>query len=215
MSYLPANYSATRKRFPIARFPIAQHGVVLIISLILLVVISLLAVTSMRNAGSSESISSNVRTTELATQAAEIALRHCESSVLSLMGGTAYPQTHTPTFTVDNIFPANMTDTSTPATPRWQDKSTSTGWDSTATVAYMLPLELVNQTDMAITTYKRPPECMVERQPVVLEGPTVVNTTSSFVITARGFGPEVAKADGARTRPQGSEVWMQSNIQIK
>lgn len=62
-----------------------QNGVVLIIALILLVVISLLAVTSLRGAGSAESISGNVRTTELATQAAEIALRHCEAAALKVV----------------------------------------------------------------------------------------------------------------------------------
>ena len=40
--------------------------------MIMLIIVSLLAVTSMRNASSSESVSGNVRTTELATQAADI-----------------------------------------------------------------------------------------------------------------------------------------------
>ena len=56
-------------------FPLHEKGVVLIVSLIVLVVISMLAVTSLRNVSSSEMISGNVRTTELANQAAEFALR--------------------------------------------------------------------------------------------------------------------------------------------
>ena len=191
---------------PGAQLPASQHGVVLIISLILLIVISLLAVTSMRNARSSESVAGNVRTTELAIEAAEIALRHCEASVLSLMRGAAYPQTYTPTFTLDNILT-----TPTTSTPTWQIMSV---WDSNSTATFVLPLPVVNQAGM-LKTYQRPPECMVERQPVLLEGSNVVNTTASFVITVRGFGPEVAPADSTRSRPQGNEVWLQSNIQIK
>jgi hypothetical protein len=37
-------------------------------------------------------------------------------------------------------------------------------------------------------------------------------TPSAFVITARGFGPEVAAGSG---RPQGTEVWLQSTIEIQ
>lgn len=197
-----ANRPATTKCLRRIRLPPSQHGVVLIISLILLVVISLLAVTSMRNAGSSESVATHVRTTELATEAAEIALRHCESSVLKLMGGEA---PYTTTLADINILTMPAT------TPKWQVMSI---WDSTSTATFVLPLDLVNQAGM-VKTYNRPPECMVERQPVLLEGSNVVNTTSSFVITARGFGPEVAPADSVRSRPQGSEAWLQSHIEIK
>lgn len=182
-----------------------QRGVVLIIALILLVVISLLAVTSLRNAGSSESVAGNVRTTEMAAQAAEIALRHCESSVIELMtvasGGTP---TYTTTFVASNILPANDP-------PQWKDIGT---WDSTSTATYVLTPAMVNQTGLT-ASYKRPPECMVEPLTVLLPGSAVPNTTTSFVITARGFGPEVAAADASRTRPVGTEVWLQSHIELE
>lgn len=180
---------------------------VLIIALVLLVVISLLAVTSMRNASSTEGVAGNVRTTELATQAAEIALRHCESSVLMIQtranGDTTSLQANYPT-TFNNILPA-----STPA--QWQDM---TRWDGSSPAVFVLPLPLLNQDKMLFTTYQRPPECMVERLPVVLKGTNVVSSTASFVVTARGFGPEVAAvpAGASRVRPVGSEVWLQSQI---
>jgi type IV pilus assembly protein PilX len=78
-----------------------------------------------------------------------------------------------------------------------------------------LPLTLVNQVGMLTVTYKRAPECMVEPVPVVLAGTAVANTSSSFVVTARGFGPEVAAADGSRSHPLGSEVWLQSHVQFQ
>ena len=190
---------------PHSRFLQSQRGLVLIIAMILLVVISLLAVTSIRSAGSTASVAGNVRITELATQAAEIALLHCESSVLEVMTvASGSPSGYITTFKSSNILPAD-----TP--PKWQDM---TIWDSTATAAYVLPLSLVNQAGMSDQTYQRPPECMVEPLPVMLAGGTAVDTKSSFLVTARGFGPEVEKADANRSRPVGSEVWLQSNITV-
>ena len=182
-----------------------QRGVVLIIALLMLMDISLLAVGSIRNAASTESAVGNVRLTELATQAAEIALRHCESSVLETLtvaaGGTS---AYASTFTVFHILP--------PASPpRWQNMAI---WDSASPATYVLPLSLVNQGGMLVT-YQRAPECMVEPLLVTPSDASVVKTTTSFVVTARGFGPEVAAADADRSRPVGTEVWLQSHIDLE
>ena len=182
--------------------PCMQRGVVLFIALIMLIVISMLAVLSMRNATSTEAISGNVRTTELATQAAEIALRHCEAAVTSftIVAGGGSP-TYTSTFVAANIQP-------TSTTPLWQSIAT---WDSTSAAVYVLPLTEVNQAGLG-STYLRAPECMVEPVPVMLTGTTVLSTTAAYVITVRGFGPEVANN---RNRPQGTEVWLQSHIEFQ
>lgn len=179
-----------------------QCGVVLIVALIMLVIISILAVTSMRNSASTEALAGNVRTTELATQAAEIALRHCESSVVEIItvSSGATSTGYITTITAANILPAT-----TP--PRWQNIAT---WDSTATSTFVLPSSLVGGT----STYKRAPECMIETVPVMAPSSSAVSSTTSFVITARGFGPEVA-ADATRARPKGSEVWLQSHIELE
>ena len=179
----------------------AQRGIVLIISLIMIVVISLLAVASMRNAASSESVAGNVRTTELATQSAEIALRHCESSALRVVRNicgdtTSAEATYATTVTVANI-------STTTLAAQWQSIS---AWDGASATALIVPPPLVGNA----VTFKRPPECMVES----LTGATPVCTPASFVITARGFGPEVARADASRSRPQGTEVWLQSTIEL-
>lgn len=178
----------------------AQHGVVLIIAMVLLVVISLLGVTSLRNAGSAESVAGHARTTELARQAADMALRHCESSVLAVLGGA--PQYIT-TLVEDDILPPNEP-------PAWQDMTSETGWDSTSPMTYILPLDLVNDAGMAFSVYQRPPECRVEK----LAGVTATNATF-YVITARGFGPEVARAEDRRKAPDGSEVWLQSHLELQ
>jgi type IV pilus assembly protein PilX len=183
-----------------------QCGVALVVVLIFLVVVSLLAATSMRNATSSESVLGNVRTTEMASQAAEIALRHCEASVLHVLivaaGGNS---TYATTFELSNILQVS-------SPPHWQNIA---NWDSAPGLPYVLPLSLVNQIGIQFAAYKRPPECMVEPVPIVLAGESVLNTTTTFVVTARGFGPEVAAADASRSHPVGSEVWLQSHIQIQ
>jgi type IV pilus assembly protein PilX len=203
-SPLPPQRTDIKKiRLPSAHSAASQQGVVLIIALILLVVISLLAVSSMRGAGSAESVAGNVRTTELATQAAEIALRHCESSAIQVVkvnGGdtTSAQATYAPTFAA-GTFALGSIATASPV--QWQN---TTLWDG-GTTSWVLPLSMVGGT----STYKRAPECMIES----LTGapPTVGSSTGNFVITARGFGPEVAAGTG---RPQGSEVWLQSTIEI-
>ena len=178
-----------------------ERGVVLVIALIMLVIISLLAVNSMRNATSTESVLGSVRTSQLASQAAEIALSHCEYSVNDVVNSAGL---YTTTFTSANILP-------TSTIPNWQS---TTIWDTTSTVAiYILPIASVNLSGMTMTTYLRPPECMVERLPVMLSA-GVISTSNSFVVTARGFGPEIPAANAGRSRPTGSVVWLQSTIQL-
>lgn len=177
--------------------PASQRGVVLIIALVMLVVISLLTTLSIRSATSTEKVSGNVRTTELASQAAEIALRYCEDAVVQLyMGTVTLPAT------------PSVLDFQIPL--RWKDTA---NWDVSGSEAFVVPADFVNQ-DSGPATFRRPPECMVERMEVVSSG-GAISTTSTYVITARGFGPEVAAADAARARPQGSEVWMQSTIELQ
>lgn len=180
-----------------------QQGIVLIVALILLTIISLFTVTAMRTAASSESVAANVRTTELATQAAEIALRHCEASAIKLVkvlsGDTTSPQA---IYDEKGLVQAEILWNATATA--WQNTAT---WDSTSTATYVLPTELIGGT----ATFRRPPECMVES----LTGVTPVSSNAAFLVTARGFGPEVTAADASRTRPVGTEVWLQSTIEIQ
>lgn len=214
----------SRKVSPYSHLAHSQHGVVLIIALVILIVISLLAATSIRNASSTISVSGNVRTTELANQAAEIALQHCERSVLQVVTVEAGGSDHyVTTFQAENIFPEA-------SPPNWQNK---TVWDSTPSKVYSLPLSMVNQAGMVATTYRRAPECMVERiviaktvakpmpgepgEPDVpakydINPDSGADPDSSFLVTARGFGPEVERGAG---RPVGSEFWLQSQIKIR
>ena len=207
---VPAPRAATRTPLAYAPRHQAERGIVLVIALILLVIISLLAVTSLRNAGSSESVAGNVRTTELATQAADIALRHCESSAIKITklianaSDTSAQATYPTTLVeanVQRVTTAGVTTAGVSTADQWKSVS---NWDSTTTAVFVLPSTLVGDT----ATYKRPPECMVES----LTGVTPTGPPASFVITARGFGPEVAAGTG---RPAGTVAWLQSTIEIQ
>ena len=179
-----------------------ERGVVLVIALVLLVIVSLLAVTSMRNAVSTESVAGNVRTTELATQAADIALRHCESSAIKnellWFGYKDAEATYDAAgFTLAHVRRAVTAD-------HWKSVA---NWDTPTTAVFVLPSGLVGGT----ATYQRPPECMVES----LLGTSARPKPFAFLVTARGFGPEVPAADANRTRPTGTVVWLQSTIEVK
>ena len=187
--------------------PVAkQKGVVLIMALIMLVIITMLSTFSMRNGASTEIVSGNVRTTALASQAAEMALRYCEEATIQI-SAAAVTLASVPTIQ------------SYSATPLWNVKTNAgvlTNWDtatSTSPPVFVVPLSVVNQNATTDITFKRAPECIVERVQV-LSSTGVPTSTNTYIITARGFGPEVAAADASRSRPVGSEAWMQSTIEL-
>jgi Tfp pilus assembly protein PilX len=194
----------------------SQRGIVLFVALIMLVIISLMAVMIVRNATSSEAVNSNVRQLQLATQAAETALRYCEDAAINLinsgtatvaqLGVIAVPATTTTiALSLTHILTAPAAGT-TPASV------ITSNWDrnSGTPLPLVVPLSTINLPG-ATVTYARPGECMLER----LNPDAVSPFVNVMTITARGFGPEVAAADSSRTRPTGSEVWLQSTIQLR
>ncbi len=171
----------------------SQQGVVLIMSLLMLVLVSLLATTTMKSALSSEAVSAGVRQNQLAHQAAEMALRHCEDAVFNHANSGA-------------ALPSGLAIQDFGITPSWQ--ATATTWDQINLAIYVLSLNDVNNNG---APYQRPPECLVEH--LAAAGTPEHNTV--FVVTARGFGPEVPKAgDSTDRRPKGSEVFLQSTLQL-
>lgn len=171
----------------------AQRGVVLVVSLMMLMIISMLTVYAMRSSTSAETVANNVRITAMGTQSAEIALRYCEEATIQI-ASSAVTLTSVPS--IQNY--------SSP--PLWQNL---TNWDNTRTGVFVVPTAAVNQAGLS-SAYNRAPECLVEQLPMA-NADSTTNTTASFVITARGFGPEVAAGTG---RPTGSEVWLQSTLQL-
>lgn len=197
---------------PLLRQPGArQTGVVLIVAMIMLIIVSLLAAIAVRNATSSEGINANLRQTQLATQAAESALRYCEDAAINTVnegtgtfaftspGGTAITN-----LALTHIIAAPTgTNTPTSALPANWDTTTNNG-------QLVLPIATVNLAGIS-TTFVRPPECMIERA----RPDAAQSYLSVLTVTSRGFGPEVAAADGSRSRPVGSEVWLQSTLELQ
>ncbi len=184
-------------------------------ALIMLVIISLLTAVTVRSAASSEGISANSRQTQLAAQAAETALRYCEQGVIDVLSASTstyvFNVSVPPSSTSVVISGTHFQTLISAATPT---SMITTNWDvANPTIAnsiLVLPTSSVNRSGIT-TTFSRPPECMIER----LSPSTSSTYSKNFTITARGFGPEVAAADAARSRPVGSEVWMQSTLELK
>ncbi|MGB4116067.1 MAG: PilX N-terminal domain-containing pilus assembly protein [Polaromonas sp.] len=192
------------------RGKLAQHGIVLILALVMLVVISLLTTLAVRNATSSEAVNSNVRQTQLASQAAETALRYCEAALTTFLAAETATFTFTspPSSASFNIDATYIHDVAVSGTAT---SAIAANWDSTTAANRILvvPMSSVNRTGIT-TTFSRPPECMIDR----LSRSTSSNYWKTFAITSRGFGPEVAAANAARDRPVGSEIWMQSSLEF-
>jgi type IV pilus assembly protein PilX len=181
-----------------------QQGVVLIVALIMLAIISLMAATTIKGSGSSEALSSSSRTQSLALQAADAAIRYCEEGVQNNLNATraAEPERVGSLYVAVSITPEPFvagTDLN------WTNLAT---WDVGAKSAliYKLPA-----TFLSDSVYKRMPECMAQYTKDTVAGVTQV------VITARGFGPEVADATDADTvrKPKGAEVWLQSYLNFE
>lgn len=197
---------------PLLRQPGArQTGVVLIVAMIMLIIVSLLAAIAVRNATSSEGINANLRQTQLATQAAESALRYCEDAAIN----TVNEGTGTFAFTSPGgTAIANLALTNIIAAPTGTNTPTSAlpaNWDTTTNNGQLIvPIATVNLAGIS-TTFARAPECMIERA----RPDAAQSYLSVLTVTARGFGPEVAAADGSRSRPVGSEVWLQSTLELQ
>ena len=182
----------------------AQRGVVLMIAMIMLIIVSVLALSGLRGATSTEGIAGNVRTAELATQAADLALRHCEASAFrhylnSLGDLTSTNATYSTTMAASQVL-------SYADPPAWRDVAGT--WNSSSASVYVLPSTMVG------TPYQRQPECMVEELPAIMDTGTT-RTAKSYVITVRGFGPEVAALTSTtRVAPVGTVVWLQSTVQF-
>ena len=163
-----------------------EHGVVLIICLLFLLLISITAAVSVRGASSSEAVANNSRTQALAMQAAEAALGYCEKLVTN--------------FAKDGSGTAPINAPVSGAAYNWESL---TNWDGTGTLTNVQVVPFADsQSGAAHPYFKRSPECMSQYY--------MVGKTNTAVITARGFGPDVAATDSARNAPKGAEVWLQS-----
>jgi type IV pilus assembly protein PilX len=121
-----------------------QHGAVLVVSLIMLLVMTLIAVSAMRTTTLEERMGGNTRNQETAFQAAEAVLRAGESN---LQGYTAEPlaASEGPT----NIWVLDAPDPDTAnETPWWKESTRDQSWWHTNAVAYSGTLDGVGTDPM-------------------------------------------------------------------
>ncbi|MBQ0961361.1 hypothetical protein KAK06_20560 [Ideonella sp. 4Y11] len=166
-----------------------QRGVTLIIALVMLVVIGLASAAVMRSSLTSDVVSNNARLHTLAQQAAQLALRFCETQVerdsKDWLGG----------FTIHAASPGD---------PYWQTFAT---WQGGAAVeAVKVPGSVLASADSSFTPTTTP-QCLAEWS-------TAVPGTKSIIVTARGFSPDYDQTDTGR-QTAGSVVWLQSTLRIK
>ncbi|MFK7963745.1 MAG: hypothetical protein AB8C46_07245 [Burkholderiaceae bacterium] len=165
-----------------------QQGVALAVALILLAVIGLSSVAALNSGLYGGLVANNLRSNQLAVQAAEMALRVCEKQAIA--GGAAVP-----------IQPLPANTSGTPV--QW---ATAATWNN---VAFTLPDGIVNSPSSEIR-YVQAPQCLIEQMELrKMKGSF---DEVAFVVTARGFSPDYRR-DAAGT-VQGSEVWLQTTIRL-
>lgn len=193
----------TTRRIPNRR-PAQQDGVVLIVALLLMMVLTILASTSIRGASSAEQIANQDRQKALAQQAAEAGLRRCEKLV------QAYRLDNTKNVpALGGLIPDAAPGA---AAYNWEISAGQNFWDSAPgpiapqIVAFAAAGDGVGGNGLY---FQRPPECMSQY--------SAVGNTNVVITTARGFGPEVGPAPIPKngTLPNGTEVWLQSVINMQ
>jgi type IV pilus assembly protein PilX len=161
--------------------PSRQEGVALIVALVVLVIIGLTSAAVMRGALSSDLVTNNTRVQTLAAQAAQVALKYCETQLqvpppipIILLDAPA-----------DNATPLDWTDFG-----NWSDV------DRVNTV----PEEYM-KSELSSIVPTQMPQCMAQR--------SVAGTAPTIVVVARGFSPDFQPDPDTGATVAGSVVWLQ------
>lgn len=165
-----------------------QRGVTLIIALIMLVVIGLASAAVMRSSLTSDVVANNARLHTLAQQAAQLALRFCETQVerdsKDWVGG----------FTIN---------AASSGAPYWTSFDTWHGGGAVSAVD--VPDAVLGSGDSSFKP-ATPPQCMAEWT-------NALPGVKTVIVTARGFSPDYDQSgDGRQTA--GSVVWLQSTLRV-
>ncbi len=146
---------------------VRQHGVVLPLALVMLVMVTLIAVVGLRGVTSEERISANLRASSVAFEQAELALRYCEQ--IALAGGDPL-----------NAARINSTDLMGLA---WRVDS---NWLPSFAQLQRPPAAQYTDPARPVTA----PACLIESKRAefdVVDGAHRVEN-AAYVVTARGFG---------------------------
>jgi hypothetical protein len=144
-----------------------QLGVVLPLALVMLVMVTLIAVVALRGVTSEERISANLRSSSVAFEQSELALRYCEN--IALTGGPP-------------LDAARIDSTSTTG-QAWRNPNS---WLPTFPQLQQPPAAQYLDPARPVTA----PACLIEAVRAPFD-PTVTSTrvdNSAFTVTAHGFG---------------------------
>lgn len=175
-----------------------ESGIVLPVALILLVIISFAGLLAARNSATYEQFSNNMRTSQVARQAAEDALRLCERIAIDSVenDGAGYPDVSGKILTTE-IASDEATAINTGA---W---NTLANWSDTGTNLIELTLGEGAEVQSGVTSRRVKPGCIIQSM-----------ADGRFLITTRGLSNDaVISTGGALT--SGSEIWLQSILTPK
>jgi len=182
---------------------IRERGVVLVITLILIVILTLLGTVALRNATQTERSINGVRTSQVAQEAAETALRFCEQIALFSEEGKPYEEYGTTGLTGKVITTTITSEQDTNAA--WR---TAANWVSTNVIVvpdhyYKKYKSSALDTDATALTVA--PRCMIQKVQSLNTPPL-----TGYLITARGFANNAKLEEDTGKVTFGAEAWMQS-----
>ncbi|RYZ13188.1 MAG: hypothetical protein EOO24_00820 [Comamonadaceae bacterium] len=172
-----------------------QGGIMLILCLVLLMVVSLAVAMAVRRAVSGDQTSQALRSRSVAFQAAETALRFCESEVLRGAGVRIGGVLHRPLPSLDNEAPS-----------LWRDRR---NWLPSSGLSIELAGEWIDSPRGAADPPRLPPRCMVESLRLPSDDGAA---QEAYVVTAIGFSADHQASFGTGPPESGSEVWLQSTL---
>ena len=174
-----------------------ERGSVLAMTLILLVVMSLMATMTLKHSVASEQIAKSMRTSAVALQSAETALRQCENAVKNgdkNIDGRVL---------IILAMPDSLTSGRRPM--QWKLR---TNWTTAASLSNRIS---TNLTAAAGMRPKPDARCMIEQFRLPRLDPDVT-LSDPYLITAVGYNPDY-QSDANANGTAGSEVWVQSIFQ--
>ena len=177
------------------------RGVSLIVVMIMLIIISLTAVSAMKSATSSERVTNNIRMQNLAQQYAEAALRYCEAEIAKTDASRVNTLRNANVFNDDGS--GNPVNANYPPAGWGQSNTWTNAGGGAAASLTVVPATQI-QSGISAFVPNRLPQCVAERT-------TLPDGSFATVITARGFSPDYVRKDAASEQTaNGSVVWLQS-----
>lgn len=167
----------------------SQRGVVLPVALILLIIVSFAGLSAARNSANHEQFSNNLRTSNVAKQAAEIGLRFCETVVIDITDNSG--SVHG---SLGIKISTNEIDDAQIDTAIWSSLASWAGGSANLITA---PLNYDSNVKTA-ARLTNVPTCIAQRM-----------TRDRVLVTARGLSND-AEVDANGRLDRGAEIWMQS-----